>query len=150
MAGTPLGIDGGRNHTLSFGLESWRGGLAVGEGSGRVAQIGCYMTDDEIGALDEYAKSMEVTRAAVCSLVIQRELRVRQLSRISRHPRSPDDDETRRRVTVHVRNPELKCAFTRHVRSLGFGSDQAAFALFMMELRERWLFKTFGFLGNQG
>jgi hypothetical protein len=116
-----------------------------------MAQIGCYMSDEQIAALDDYARSIEVTRAALCSLVIQRELRTRQLSRISRHWRSPDgSNEMRRRVTVHVGNPELKLAFTKHVRSLGLGSDEAAFALFTLELKERWFFNSFGFSGNQG
>lgn len=113
------------------------------------------MTDEEIAALDEYATSIEVTRAAVCSLVIQRELRANELGRTSRpgpRPRRSADDGSRirRRVTVHVGNPELKQAFTRHVRLHGFGSDEAAFALFEKELNERWFFKAFGFLGNHG
>lgn len=109
------------------------------------------MTDEDVAALDDYARSIEVTRAAVCSLVIQRELRVRQLSRTSRHRRSADcGGAKRRRVTVHVGNPELKLAFTQHVTSLGLGSDEAAYVLFQKELKERWLFKLFGFQQNQG
>jgi len=104
----------------------------------------------EVAALDEYAKSIEVTRAAVCSLVIQRELRANQLSRTSLPRRSDNGGGARRRVTVHVGNPELKLAFTRHVRLLGLGSDEAAYALVKKELKERWLFKTFGFPGNHG
>ena len=109
------------------------------------------MTDEDVAALDDYARSIEVTRAAVCSLVIQRELRARQLSRTSRHRRSVDcGSANRRRVTVHVGNPELKLAFTQHVTSLGLGSDEAAYVLFQKELKERWLFKLFGFKKNQG
>lgn len=109
------------------------------------------MTDEDINALEKYAKSIEMTRAAVCSLVIQRELKTRQLNR-SFGPRKSDDngDPKRRRVTVHVSNPELKLAFASHVRSLGLGSDEAAFALFKSELKEQWLFNTFGFHQNQG
>ena len=114
-------------------------------------QIGCHMTEEEITSLDEYAKLIEVTRAAMCSLVIQRELRTGQLRRTSRHRRPVYEGvKTRRRVTVHVGNLELKEAFREHVSSLGLGSDEAAFVLFKRELKERWLFKTFGFRGNQG
>lgn len=109
------------------------------------------MTDEDIDALEKYAKSIEMTRAAVCSLVIQRELKVRQLNRLSGPLQSDDNGgQTRRRVTVHVGNPELKLAFTRHVKSLGLGSDEAAFALFKSELKEQWLFNTFGLQQNHG
>lgn len=109
------------------------------------------MTNDEVAALDAYAKSIEVTRAAVCSLVIQRELQVRRLSRASRLRRTvAGSKEVRRRVTVHVENKELKQAFANHVATLGLGSDEAALALFRKELKERWLFKMFGFSGNRG
>ena len=115
-----------------------------------MAQIGCYMTDDEIKALETYAASIELTRAAVCSLVIQRELHHSRLKRATVKDRPDGRRDGSRRVTVHLRNPELKLAFSHHVRALGMGSDEAAGRLFRVELKERWLFKTFGHSGNHG
>jgi hypothetical protein len=115
-----------------------------------MAQIGCYMCDAEIEDLENYAKSMEITRTAVFALAVQRELQVRHLKRSSRRAENRVSAEERpgdtalRRVTVHVSNASLKAAFTDHVRSLGMGSDEGALALLRLELRERWLFKIFG------
>lgn len=113
-----------------------------------MAQIGCYMTDEEIGELDAYASSIEITRAAVCALVVQRELRVRRLHRNSSRTyvgRGAHDGVMRRRVTVHIGNIALKSAFSNHARELGMGSDEATDALLRMELKERWLSRTFQF-----
>lgn len=114
-----------------------------------LAQIGSYMTDEEIAALDSYAASIEVTRAALCSLIVQREMREPRLRRRLGGEPPEGRAEGRRRVTVHLRNEALKAAFVGHVRTLGLGSDEAAGRLFRMELEDRWIFDRFGFVGNR-
>lgn len=106
------------------------------------------MTDKEISALENYAASIGVTRAAACALIVQRELNVRQLKRSSGKPNPVTRDGNHRRVTIHVRNEAVKSAFTAHVKSLGLGSDEAAGELFRRELEERWLFTAFALPGN--
>jgi len=115
-----------------------------------MAQIGCNMTDVEAELLNDYAASLGLTRPAMCSLLVQRELRKPRLRRIrpSRGPKVGSDGP--RRVTVHLRNADFKSAFTDHVRSLGLGSDEAAAILFRHELKERWLFNMFGLEKNRG
>jgi hypothetical protein len=111
------------------------------------------MTTKEIEELESYAKSIEITRAALCSLVVQRELRVSRLKRKSRRHvsrQTEGGEPERRRVTVHISNPALKTAFTAYVKSLGLGSDEATFVLFREELKERWLFRAFGHTENHG
>lgn len=114
-----------------------------------MAQIGCYMTNDEIEALEAYASLIEITRTAVGALLIQQEMRS---ARLKRKPAGKSSEAVskagKRRVTVHIGNAALKDAFTDHVQSLGFGSDQAALELIRLEMKDRWLFKTFGFTGN--
>jgi hypothetical protein len=117
------------------------------------------MTEAEIEELESYAESIEITRAALCSLVVQRELRAPRLKRKSHRraqqqeqtgPREQTEGVVRHRVTVHVGNAALKSAFTAHVKSLGLGSDEAAFMLFKIEVEKRWLFNLFGYDENHG
>lgn len=106
------------------------------------------MTDYEIDMLGDYAALIGVTRAAVCTLIVQRELNVRQLKSRSTSFNSVKRSGGYRRVTVHVRDEAVKLAFTRHVQSVGIGSDEAVGQLFRQELKDRWLAANFALPGN--
>ena len=123
----------------------------LSSGDRAVAQIGCYMTDDEIEVLEAYASLIEITRTAVGALLIQQEMRSARLKRKQvGKSREAVSKAGKRRVTVHIGNAALKKAFTDHAQVLGFGSDEAALQLIRLEMKDRWLFKTFGFTGNHG
>ncbi len=113
-----------------------------------MVQIGCYMYDAEAEELTTYASLLELTRPALCALIIQRELREPKL-RPSVAKRDKVSAARGRRVTVNLGNVALKDAFTAHVRALGFGSDEAAAALFRQELAERSLWYMFGLKLNR-
>lgn len=106
-----------------------------------MAQIGCYLTDEEAQQLDDYARSFDLTRPSLCVLLVQREL---CMPRMPMGDRVPDTIvKGPRRVTVHLRNPRVKESFNRHIEKLGMGSDLATSVILRRELRERWMEQTF-------
>ncbi len=110
----------------------------------KMAQVGCNLTEAEAEALKVYADSLELTRASVCVLLVQVELRRRRLARLAKR-RSPLVTEPLvKRVTAHIENKALKDAFAIHVETCGLGSDDAAALIFRAELQERFLFKLLG------
>lgn len=113
-----------------------------------VFQIGCYMTEVEIAALESYAARLELTRTAIFSLAVQQELRAPRLQ--PRHaairPNAPGGKGSgARRVTFHMRSKALKDAFTIHAKTRGYGSDEAAWTVLRNEIRDEALCKALAF-----
>jgi hypothetical protein len=114
-----------------------------------MAQVGCYLTDQEANDLTNYAQSLELARPSVCILLVQRELRNRRLGSLMRDHCPGRREGPLKRVTARIDNPALKAAFTEHVQRCGIGSDEGAAILFRVELEERWLMRTLGWQENR-
>ena len=82
-----------------------------------MAQIGCYLTEEEAGELNKYAALVRLPRPIVCVLLIQHELKRPRLRRLKGAASKRFVESESKRVTVHVTDPSLKSAFADHVKS---------------------------------
>jgi hypothetical protein len=109
------------------------------------------MNVEDIAALEAYAARLELTRTAVFSLAVQRELRVPQLEphKVVFRTHALGGKRTgTKRVTIHLRSKAMKDAFTRHAKVLGYGSDEAAWTVIQNELHKENLLKALAFSWN--
>lgn len=107
------------------------------------------MTPEEADALTSYAKSMELSRPALCALIIHRELRRPRLKKLLRDGSHSSSSEGPNRVTVRISDQDLKQAFADHVKSCRIGSDDAAALLFRADLKERLIYRELAWNGNR-
>ena len=114
-----------------------------------MAQIGCYLTEEEAEELSKYAAGMQIARPNVCVLLIQLELRRPRLSPLKAAAPMPIVGGRTKRVTARIIDPSLKRAFDDHVKACGMKSDAAAAALFRAELEDRRLFNIFAWDTNR-
>lgn len=117
----------------------------------RPPQIGCKLPAAMAKELDDYAAELSLSRTTFGRLLVQRELNSPRLSAalVAKAAGVVGTAGETTRVTVHLEDRRLKSAYQEHVRSRGLGSDEAAAALFVTELEERFLIGLFGWQGNR-
>ena len=113
-------------------------------------QIACWMSDEEAEALEHYAGELEISRAALCALLVQQEIRERRLLELAQHYPAYTGLKEGFRVTARIKSRDLKVVFSKHVRACALGSDEAAWLLFNSEPAERSLIDLVGWKASQG
>lgn len=103
-------------------------------------QANAYVSEQVSDAFDSYSRSCGLTsKSELLKLLIERELRLRRLSRSGaslvrhRHPVGRGS-----KITTHLPS-RVNERFDAHTRTLGFSKSAATAFLIETELSERWL-----------